>query len=424
MKSVFKDNKWYSLLRLYTDCCTYFSYRRVGVHGRENIPAEGKIILTPNHCNALMDALTLLRTKQGPLAFGARADIFKKKTAADILFFLRILPLVRVRDGLRQVVQNYESMDMIAETVEHAVPFCIFCEGTHRTKHSLLPIKKGCIRAALHARDRKPEDSRDIYLQPVGLEYGDHFRFRSTTLIEFGTPINVSAFLRENPDLPQADMYRQIEQLMHERIAERITFIPDDEQYEGTWALTRIMTAGPQCVRLIERRNRNQAAIARIQAEPALQELRTKAIAFDLMRLHERISFHSFGFRHPVLRTIGKALLWLVWLPFALVESLLALPLWLTAEILCHRFKDKAWCNSTRYLCKMLGTPILLILYALIGFLTLPWYIATAVLLAIIPAYSCFYDFWEFSRVLLSDIRLLFLPQIRSAFWAIKDAAR
>ncbi|MBQ9476999.1 MAG: 1-acyl-sn-glycerol-3-phosphate acyltransferase [Bacteroidales bacterium] len=424
MKSVFKENGWYNLLRFHADLCTYFSYRRVEVHGRKNIPAGAKVILTPNHCNALMDAMTLLRTKKGPLAFGARADIFKKKAAAEALFFLRILPLVRVRDGLRQVVQNYEAMDMIAETVEHAVPFCIFCEGTHRTKHSLLPIKKGCIRAALHARDRQPDDTRDIYLQPVGLEYGDHFRFRNTSLIEFGTPINVSAFLREHPDLPQAEMYRQIEDLMHERIAERITFIPDDEQYEGTWALTRIMTAGPRKGTLLERRDRNQAAIARIQAEPALQALRTKAIAFDLMRLHERISFHSFGFRHPVLRTVAKSLLWLVWLPFALVESLLALPLWLGAEILCHKIKDKAFCNSTRYLCKLFGTPILMVLYALIGFLTLPWYVAAGVLLALIPAYSCFYDFWEYSRILLSDLRLLFLPQISSAFRAIKDATR
>ena len=424
MKSVFKKNIWYSFLRVYTDCCTYFSYRRVEVHGRKNIPAEGKIILTPNHCNALMDALTLLRTHKGPLAFGARADIFNKKTAADILFFLRILPLVRVRDGLREVVRNYEAMDMIAQTLENAVPFCIFCEGTHRTKHSLLPIKKGCIRTALHARERKPEDTRDIYLQPVGLEYGDHFRFRSTSLIEFGTPINVSAFMREHPDLGQAELYRQIEEMMHANIAERITFIPDDDEYEGTWALTRIMTAGPQCIRLIDRRERNRAVIERIHNEPALQQLRVKAVAFDLMRLHQRISFKSFGFRHPRLRTLGKALLWLLWLPLALVESLLALPTWLSAEILCHKIKDKAFCNSARYLCKMLGTPIVMILYAVIGYLTLPWYVATAVLLALIPAYSCFYDFWEFSRVLLSDLRLLFLPHLQDAFRAIKDATR
>ena len=37
-----------------------------------------------------------------------------------------------------------------------------------------------------------------LYIVPVGLEYGNFFRFRSTVLVQTGEPINVSAFLKEH----------------------------------------------------------------------------------------------------------------------------------------------------------------------------------------------------------------------------------
>ena len=422
MKPVHQYSRGYAMLRPYVDFCTYQSYRRVEIRGRKRIPREGKIILMPNHCNALMDALVVLRTRKGPIAFGARADIFAKKTAADALYFLRILPMVRIRDGLKEVLRNYEAMDLIAETMENEVPFCMFCEGTHRTKHSLLPIKKGGIRAALHAQSRQPE-GKDVYLQPIGLEYGDHFRFRSTSLLEFGDPINVSQFLRDHPDLPQGELYRALEEQLKERISALITYIPDDADYEGTWALTRIINAGRRG-NLRRRRDRNQQVIRRILEEAPLQQLRERAIAFDQARKAKGISIHSFAARRPVLRVVLKSLLFLILFPVFVVEALLSMPIWLTAEILGARMKDKAFRNTARYGCKLAISPIVFLLLGIVGFLTLPWYGALILLAAFIPSLSCFYDFMEYSRVLLSDIKLRLDPQLRAEFAAIKEAAK
>ena len=77
----------------------YLFYRRVSVFGAKNVPDRGPVIFTPNHQNALMDALAILCTKDRQPLFVARADIFQSQPIISILHFLRMLPIFRKRDG-------------------------------------------------------------------------------------------------------------------------------------------------------------------------------------------------------------------------------------------------------------------------------------------------------------------------------------
>ena len=83
-------------------------YRRIIVLGRENINPDDHLIFAPNHQNALMDALAVLFTSRDRIVFLARADIFKKKLLASILYFLKILPVYRIRDGFSSLKGNDE----------------------------------------------------------------------------------------------------------------------------------------------------------------------------------------------------------------------------------------------------------------------------------------------------------------------------
>ena len=116
----------YTFLRHYVDWAISGSYRKTEIHGEENIPQDGALIFAPNHCNTLMDALVMLNAYNGSTVFGARADIFNNKFIADIMYFLRILPMVRQRDGLRNVLKNKDTQETIVETLEHNVRFCMF----------------------------------------------------------------------------------------------------------------------------------------------------------------------------------------------------------------------------------------------------------------------------------------------------------
>ena len=103
---IYRKRLAYTLLKPVVDWNLRHSYRKVEVIGEENLPSDGPIIFAANHCNTLMDALVILRASRSTTVFGARADMFNSPFLARIMHFLRILPMVRQRDGLRNVLKR------------------------------------------------------------------------------------------------------------------------------------------------------------------------------------------------------------------------------------------------------------------------------------------------------------------------------
>lgn len=309
MRKLWEQDWRYSLLRHYVDGITRQSYRHLRYRGAE-LPGDGAVILAPNHTNTLMDAMVMLAGRKGIIAFGARADIFRKPAVARILHFLRILPMVRERDGLSHVSENYESFDQIDQALEHGIPFCLFPEGAHRPQRGLQPLKKGIARIAIRSAR-----SRQTWLVPTGINYTDFFRYRKGCEVRYGEPVDVNAFIREHEDLSEARLLQELRSHLEARMA------------------ALVEPEGP-----------------------------------------------SADKPHPLL-----LLLW----PFA---ALLSFPDWCTAEVLCHKVKDKAWCNSIRFLCRLLLHPLTFLLWAVLFGLILPWYVTLSLLAATPFAYGVFYD--------------------------------
>ena len=104
-------NGWYDFLRHYVDSTLKLSYRKIQYTGTGNVPSDGAVIYAPNHTNALMDALVILAMDRKPKVFVARADIFKNRTLAKIFAFLKIMPIMRMRDGINEVKKNNETIE-------------------------------------------------------------------------------------------------------------------------------------------------------------------------------------------------------------------------------------------------------------------------------------------------------------------------
>lgn len=416
MSHIWEHNPWYSICRPYTDFCTTQSYRAFEIHGKRSVPKDGAVIIAPNHCNTLMDAMVTAAFRKRPIVFGARADIFDNKTVAAILTFLRILPMVRRRDGIRKVLRNYETINSATDVLVNNVPFCIFSEGTHRPKHSLLPINKGIVRVAMSAVERL-EGKEPVYIIPTGLEYGDYFRYRSTVNITFGEPIDVTAFLKEHPDMGEAEVYSTLRRMIHDGIAKLITYLPDDEKYDSRWSLLKIKTSPLRGLTHIRLQKMQKAADEVLEAPDELLE---RAKKFDDERKAAGISMHVFG-RHDL---VGKTLAWIGLLPFFLLAAILTLPMWAIAEWLCaNKIKDKAFRNTTRYGARLVGNIIMVIVWAIVFFCNFKWYLAVAGLVYFFFSFNVFYDYMEFSRRLLSAWRLLFRKDLKTEFEALKAEA-
>ena len=168
MRKIWEYDRVYRVMKVYVNLCTRSCFRSVRLEGLERIPQDGAVILAPNHCAAMMDPMLVLLTRNTPIAFGARSDIFAKPAIARILRWLRIVPIARERNGLQEVAKNYEVFDEIVDCLDHEVPFCLYREGTHRAERGMMPVKKGIFRIAKMALDKLGKPVRVV---PVGIAY-------------------------------------------------------------------------------------------------------------------------------------------------------------------------------------------------------------------------------------------------------------
>lgn len=422
-KNIYDNDLGYDILRPIVDWHIKHSYRELQVVGKENIPTDGAVLFTPNHCNTLMDALVVLRSDKGSTVFGARADMFNRPLIARIMFFLRILPMVRQRDGLRNVLKNHESIETIVETLEHNVPFCIFPEGRHRAMHSQLPLGKGAFRAAIAANTRFGTD-RPIYIVPVGIEYGDYFRYRSTSLLTFGKPINVTEFVKTMDTENEAQMMEPLRKELASSMQELITYIKDDEDYAAKWELTKIATLGFKGS-LHDKMLNNKKVIAGIENRCAenpeqMQSLLAEVSEFEKERRSKGISIYSFEKKKPCLNALIKGLIALIGLPYFIFCSIVSLPMWGIFEILKTIIKDKAFRNTAGFGVYLVGQPVFGLIWTILAFCLAPWYYALAFVILMIPAYTYFYDYIEYVRIFISDIRLLCKNGLKKKFESIK----
>jgi len=416
---IYQKDCFYTLLRYLVDYNIEYSYRKTEIRGEENIPEDGALIICPNHCNTLMDALVMLRAYKGSTVFGARADIFRRPLIAKIMYFLRILPMVRQRDGLRNVLKNQQTQEIIVETLENGVRFCLFPEGTHRTKHSLQALGKGALRIALEANTRFGSE-KPVYIIPTGIEYGDYFRYRSTSLVNYGKPINVTEFIKNTDIENEAQQIDLLKKEVAAGISELITHIPAEDNYDSKWALVKMLRIadtskgyGDFGTSLHKGMEENRQTVDAIEkactAHPEqMQELLERVKKFDKERIRRKISIYSFKKKDCTKWNVaGKGLAALIGLPYFIFSALVSLPMWAAALKIRSSVKDKAFMNTVSFGVKLgLGT-ILSIIYAIAAFCLTPWWLALMLFALYVPSYAYFHDYIEGCRRWFSDMRLL-----------------
>ena len=425
----------YDILRYYVDCVLKLSYRNVHYVGRERIPQDGAIIYAPNHTNALMDALVILAMDRSAKVFVARADIFRKPILAKIFKFLKIMPIMRIRDGFDEVKKNQETIEKAVDVLHDKVPFCIFPEGQHQAKYSSLPLSKGIFRIAFQAQELMPD--MPLYIVPVGLRYGSFFRFRSTVRVQIGEPINVGEFIASNSESTPQEQMNMLKDILSERMKSSIFYIPNDEHYDATYEIcaavvkrqvkqVNLRTESGRMHRLDAHFKANNITVEHIaqlkeqNPEQAEELLRLGREAFDLRR-SKRISLASVSIKFPILSRVLKFLFLLVALPYCIPVSVLTLPIKLLCNFLFTKLRDYAFRNSIRFLINLVVWPILMIIYSIIAYATLPWQWALPVTLLLLPAPVVAHETWRLLRLAISDARLLMNSELRNKYKRIRE---
>lgn len=424
----------YDFLRYYVDIVMKLSYRKIKYVGKEFIPKDGAIILAPNHTNALMDAMVVLGMDHSPKVFVARADIFRNTKIAKILKWLKIMPIMRMRDGYEEVKKNNETIERAVDVLRDRVPFCIFPEGTHQTKYSSLPLAKGIFRIAFQAQELMPD--MPLYIVPVGIRYGSFFRFRSTVRVQIGEPINVGRFIKEHSDLAPAEQMTAIRELLTERIHNSIFYIPNDEDYEAMYEIcaTVVKHQTKNCKFVVdgkrlrgmdahfEANNRTVREVMRLKEsnpEVAAELLQLGKEAYE-MRTQQSISLKSVSAKNGLASRIMQMFFFILKLPYTIPASILTLPMVAVVKFLFTKIKDHAFRNSIRFLINLVLWPILMIIYAAVAYSLLPWEWALPITLALLPAPIVAQETWRMLRLFKSDIKLHNNKNLRDKYKKIR----
>lgn len=429
------NDRAYNLLRYYVDFALKLSYRNIRYVGLDKVPQDGSVIYAPNHTNALMDALVILAMDRKPKVFVARADIFRRPLLAKIFTFLKIMPIMRIRDGFDEVKKNNQTIEKAVDVLRDKVPFCIFPEGQHQAKYSSLPLSKGIFRIAFQAQELMTDVP--LYIVPVGLRYGSFFRFRSTVRVEVGEPINVGEFIGEHSEITTQEQINLMRDMLAERMRQSIFHIPNDDDYDAIYEIcAAVVKRQVQQFKYAEdgsRMNRLDAhfkannftvqQIAQMKAEePArAEELLRLGHEASALRKADKISLASVSIKYPILSRVLKTLFLLVALPYCIPVSVLTLPIKLLCNFIFTKLKDYAFRNSIRYLVNLLLWPLLMIIYSIVAYVVLPWQWALPVTLLLLPAPIVAHETWRLMRLVGSDIRLLMNKELRRKYSLIKD---
>ena len=303
VKNIEKHSVAYNLLKHWVRFWHHrVFYRKVTYVNRETVPLDKHLIFTPNHQNALMDALVIALSFSNQFVFVARSDIFKNKLIAGILYFLKLLPIYRIRDGYDSLKKNQMIFDKTMDIIHNKNGFVIFPEGNHAGFRRLRSLKKGFARIAFQAEEAS-DYLLDMKIIPVGINYNCYENYRSDLLVIFGEAIDVSAFYEAHKTNP-AVAYNLIKNRLAEKMKPLMIQIESEyyDLYHGLRTIyspmaCRRLSLNPQ--RLYDRFKAEKKLIALLEAHQAKQPDDFVVMDNHFQRLEKRLS--EMGFTHDEL---------------------------------------------------------------------------------------------------------------------------
>lgn len=353
-KNIEKFDIFYQLLKKYVDFWhNYIFYRRVIVLGKDTVDFSVPTIFAPNHQNALMDAMAVLCTLDRQLIFLARADIFRKKFVAKILYFLKMLPVYRIRDGFEAVKQNDDTFRDTLRVMENRNGVVILPEGNHATFRKLRQLKKGICRIAFQTAEAK-EFKGEINIVPVGLEYSHYWRFRQVLTVVYGHPIHVSEYYdsyREKPNRAIAELRDRLS----DEMKKMMVHIEDEENYEAVNELRSIINEKYSDKIRYPKLFRDKRLVSKLNELRLADQESYREICEGSLAVRDRATELNVTYRllrkksHRLVWLTLSSLLLLITLPVFIAGALFNILTYQVAYQNAIKSKDPAFISTARY---------------------------------------------------------------------------
>ena len=412
LNNIEKKSRGYELLKIWVKFWhNRVYYRNFSIVNRNKIPLDKPMIFTPNHSNALMDALAVLFSEDILFVFLARADIFKNPKVASILYFLKILPIYRVRDGFDTVKKSKDILRKAVDIITSGDAMVILPEGNHSRIRRLRPLKKGFARMAFQTEELNDFDL-DLHVIPMGIDY-DHFsKYRSSVVATFGEPVPVKNFIdiyKENPPVA----LNKLKDALSKNLAPVLIDIRSEDYYDfynEIRVIYRKHTAQLIGKNSCDESNRvaiDQETIKRLEEYEKTNPEEISKLNDITLRYNEIRK--KFGFSNKIVENNGSSVLkfilhkieLLALFPIFIYGALNSLIPYSIPMIIVRKFEDEQFKSSVKFVVSALLFPIMYIIQFLIVFAITDIQIAL-IYLASLPLSAALA--WRWTRVYMQVV--------------------
>ncbi len=186
----------YRFIKLIVGIGIRLYYKEVRVKNKTRIPLDSPLIIIANHPNTLMDAWMIGHICPRPIHFMAKGTLFNSKLKMKVLRSLNMIPINRIGEGRVRGVSNQDSFQACYDILESGKTLLIFPEGTSYQERHLRDLKSGTARIALEVEKRN-EGKLGVKILPLGLNYTQAEKFRSSVLVDIAEPLDAKDFLAD-----------------------------------------------------------------------------------------------------------------------------------------------------------------------------------------------------------------------------------
>jgi len=390
-------------------------YRKSVVIGKENIPENTPLLMLSNHQNALIDPLAIVFNIKGQPVFLARSDIFKGKLVKSLLYFVKIMPVFRIRDGKENLQQNDYTFQRCVEILRKRKKLCLMPEGSHDKYRKLRPLKKGFARIAFRAEESE-NFNLGLKIIPIGIDYGSYYHFRTTLFVNIGKAIEMADFSNEYKENPPKAMLSLMARVSAE-LSKLMIDIQSDEYYDCIYDSLKVYK-----FEMAKKAGKNKLTLPeKYIADKKLIESFNKLILSNPTKMdgfRERMTEYQEKLKEikirdwvvhkgkiSNLRFVFKIISLLLGFPFFVFGTLnniipYYLPLYFTRKV-----KDPQFLTSFRYGVSLFSFPVFYLIQSLLVLFIWNWEIALFYLISL-PITGLFaFNYYIFFKKALGQMR-------------------
>jgi len=190
---VYKFLKWFAAVGI------KFYYKNVFINHEPSISDNKPVIYASNHPSGFYESLILATISKNAPIFLVRSDYVTIKGLMWLFKILKLYPIYRQSEGLKDVSKNNEVFNNLNIELANNTPICIYPEGTTRFSHKLNSIKKGVSRLAIGAING---GVKNLNIIPIAFNFVEPVKFRSSLFIYSGKALTIDYSKNHNENIP------------------------------------------------------------------------------------------------------------------------------------------------------------------------------------------------------------------------------